>query len=233
MLRDARSLMLRDAESFHTAARVLEDVGRIHGSKSKSGLGAYKDVLLPMVNRSCVDLNSAERLFSAIKSARNKAVHEGAWARHLSSRLIDFILLLEKSVIMEMHNAGDIMVRNPLIVESWHMLHHIRREMLANSYSFIPIKIESSWRMISDYELLKCFHRNPDSGKAAELKWESREAGAAINAGHLVVNSVICCGISTPISDLSSLFTGEPILVTHNEDDTGNVLGIITPFDLL
>ncbi len=46
LLRDARSLILRDAESFHEAATVLETIGKIAGGKLRRGLGEYKEELL-------------------------------------------------------------------------------------------------------------------------------------------------------------------------------------------
>ena len=45
LLRDARALVLRDAESFHEATTLLEQIGQIDGGAIRIGLGSYKDTL--------------------------------------------------------------------------------------------------------------------------------------------------------------------------------------------
>ena len=78
-LREARALVLRDAEYFHEAAMTLERIGQVLCGKVRNGLGHYADELVELArgNRSTED-NEVRRLFDTVKEARNLAVHEGA-----------------------------------------------------------------------------------------------------------------------------------------------------------
>jgi hypothetical protein len=48
------------------------------------------------------DEESNRRLFNVVREARNKAVHDGAYARHLNGRLVDLLLLLEEAIMTNM-----------------------------------------------------------------------------------------------------------------------------------
>ncbi len=111
-LRDARALVLRDAESFHGAAMALERVGQLLCGQVRNGLGAYGGELLELARTAeGIEPPEVARLFDIVRDARNMAVHEGAWARHLNSRLVDLFLILEQAIMDKMQCAQDIMVR--------------------------------------------------------------------------------------------------------------------------
>lgn len=119
-LREARALVLRDAESFHEAAMTLERIGQVLCGQMRNGLGGYGGELLKLATaEDAPEDNEARRLFETVKEARNMAVHEGAWARHLSSRLVDFFIILEQAIVEKMKRAEDIMVRQPVVAEPW------------------------------------------------------------------------------------------------------------------
>lgn len=140
LCREARALILKDAESFHEAAIALEQIGRMLMGRIANGLGGYKDVLLELMTEAGKNnITENERLFDVIKDARNMSVHEGAIARHLSTRLSDIFLIIEEAIMMKVLRVGDIMVRNPVVAESWQMISQARREMLSNSFSCLPI----------------------------------------------------------------------------------------------
>lgn len=57
-----------------------------------------------------------------VREARNDAVDTDAFASHLSTRLIDLILILEEAILSQMLKVEDLMVRNPVVAEPWQLL---------------------------------------------------------------------------------------------------------------
>jgi hypothetical protein len=80
-------------------------------------------------------------------------MHEGAFARHLTSRSIDLALLIEDGLVAKMDRIGDFMVNGPVSASAWQPLSFVRHVMLANSFSYLPVWIETApgWRLISDF----------------------------------------------------------------------------------
>lgn len=98
-LRDARALILRDAESFYEAATGLERVGQVLSGRIRNGLAGYEEDLLELATTTGRhEPAETARLFNVVREARNMAVHEGAWARHLSTRLVDLLMILEEAI---------------------------------------------------------------------------------------------------------------------------------------
>ena len=86
---------MRDSESFTEASTVLEHIGQVVGGKLGIGLKDHEAVLMGLVRDTDeASEESARRLFNVVREARNKAVHDGSYARHLNSRLVDLLLLL-------------------------------------------------------------------------------------------------------------------------------------------
>jgi hypothetical protein len=140
-LRDARYLVPRDAEAFHEAAMVLEHVGQVLCGEIRTGLGKYKREIVGLAlqtNRHTPQ--EVGILFEVVRAARNDAVHVGAFARHLSTRLIDLILILEEAIMSQTRKVEDLMVRNPVVAEPWQLVAHVRSTILANSFSHCQSK---------------------------------------------------------------------------------------------
>ena len=209
--RDGRALILRDAESFHEAATKLEQIGQILSGKIRNGLGRYRDVLLELMEMSGQDrIDENERLFDVVKDARNMAVHEGSFARHLSSRLIDLFLILEEAIMTKLQRVVDIMVRNPVVAETWQMVANARRDLLANSFSFLPILHNGKWQLIADSEVMR-FLRNPsDLSKNDRL---SMSLDVTIKEESIRLISAKTCAPSDTIVYLTEIIESFPVLI--------------------
>lgn len=231
-LRDARALILRDTEAFHQAATSLERVGQVLCGQVRNGLGSYKGVLLELAEHAAdCDPQEVNRLFRVVKDARNMATHEGAWARHLSSRLVDLLLILEKSIQMNMNIVKDIMVRNPQIAEPWHIVSHVRNAMLANSFSCLPILVSNKWHTVSDLAIMS-FLRNPSFHGDLKTRLSYR-IDEAIDEGLIKIIKANECNQNSYLQDIYEKMTTEPILVTDTHNDFPIIVGILTAFDLL
>ncbi len=233
LLRAARSLILRDAESFHEAATVLETIAKIAGGKIEKVMVKYDNQLLKICLESGRSTEvRAKRLLGVVREARNMAVHEGAWARHLSSRLIDLFLILEEAIMKNLQFVEDIMVRNPVVVESWHMVAQVRREMLANSFSCLPIYHRQKWLVITDSEVMRYLHCDRSSRGELDRRLE-KNIGNAIDGNQIKTISAKRCSPSELIPNLLGKIKNGPILVIEKIKNKPLLVGIVTPFDLL
>lgn len=231
-LREARALVLRDAESFHEASMVLERVGQVLCGEIRKGLSQYRDELVTKaVEAEGVEQEYVERLFYTVKDARNMAVHEGAWARNFNSRLVDLILILEQAIMKNMKTAADIMVRNPIVAETWQMIGHIRQTMLANSFSSLPVLVNSQWFFISD-AMVMSYLRNTKNGRVNE-KLLSTQLGTANEQKEIPLLEARCFSPTTELKDLVTKMDAGAALITENTINPPRLLGIVTSFDLL
>ena len=149
----------RDAEAFDEVLFVLERLGsRLHGSIQ--GLGAYGPCLSGLAQKSAMVAGSAESsnparpyfpsLFESIRFARNDALHQGAVARHLTARVIEVALILEDALAIELNTIQYLMVKEPVIAKPWQTLGAIRRVMLVNAFSYLPLYWSGEWCFVSD-----------------------------------------------------------------------------------
>jgi CBS-domain-containing membrane protein len=235
-LRAARALILRDAESFGEASTVLEHIGQAIGGRIGKGLKDYEVPILKLAREvHGIEEDSVRRLFNVVREARNRSIHDGAYARHLSSRLVDLLLILEEATMTNMDRVEDLMVRNPVFAESWHLVSYVRQMMLTNSFTWIPIYQrkdgEGRWMLLRDSTLMRWIRLQP-----IRLKQKERLAiriEDAITKHALAVNPANCCNPRTSIAELLAQMNDDPTLVTQMIDGEERLLGIITPFDLL
>ena len=226
--RAARALVLSDAESFDEASRVLEYAGQLIDGKVKFGLGHYEDAVVALALESGRHEDGhVRRLFAVIREARNKAVHEGAWARHLASRLVDLLLIIEEELVRRLHHVEDLMVRSPLVAEQWHLLCHVRKMMLESSFSYLPTYTEQGkWVLISDFELMHFL-----SARVTEKDADSTSVSEAIDSGELKAIEPEVCVQGALVHDVFERIDNCPMLVF--DSDGGHLVGILTAFDLL
>jgi CBS domain-containing protein len=233
-IRSARMLILRDAEAFHGAATVLEHLGQALSGTIKTGLGRYESELLTLIgsHRGPPGQQDAARLFKVVRDARNMAVHDGAWARHLGSRLVDLFILIEDAMTPHLTLVSDLMVRNPSVIEPWQTVAEARRTMLANSFSSLPLELNGSWHLVSDVAIMRYL-------RAAQLKEErtlrlatSVEEAVSRETGLQLQSPVFCRSTDSLELLLSNLKDG-PVLVMDCLGGQTRLCGIITPFDLL
>ena len=231
--RASRSLLLRDAEAFHEAARVLEDVGVAVSGKKGIGLGKYESHLIEFASITHPqDVHNLQSLFNVIKDVRNAAVHEGAHLRQLGGRLIEFLLLLESSLMTKLHKVGLFMVPNPVMARPWHTLAQIRTTMLANSFSYLVYEMPegSEWSLVSDHEVLLAIHKRCEGQDANDHYLVTIED--AIRSQRLKLTPCKKYPYDTTVDSLRQSPEHLPALVTDTRTPK-NLLGIITAFDLL
>jgi len=234
-LRAARALVLSDGESFGEASTVLEHIGQVVGSKIGNGLKDYEIPIVTLAkDAEGIEEESVKRLFNVVREARNRSIHDGAYARHLTSRLMDLLLILEEAIMTNMDRVEDLMVRNPVSAEPWQPVLHVRKMMLTNSFSYIPIyqaKNRGRWMLIDDGALMRWIRDAPNKTKQKDRL--ALPVGEAIEKHGLAVKGAIVCGRETTIAEILQRMNERPTLVTERIQGEDRLLGILTAFDLL
>lgn len=210
---------------------ALERVGQVLCRKIGKGLGDYKEPLLELARATERPVPAdVERLFETVREARNMAVHEGAWARHLGSRLVDFFLVLEQAIFGKMKYAEDIMVRQPVVAQSWHLIAHIRHTLLANSFSGLPVLWEDNWHIVTDAMIMRYLRLS--SSKTEYNSRLSSPLETAFQEGEIVPVKAQCFPKETKIVDLYEKLDNM-VLITEDSPGGPHLIGILNCFDLL
>jgi hypothetical protein len=239
-LRAARAAALRDAEAFQEIVFVLERLGAFL-SNDRGSLGKYFPTIRsqaarsPMAEEVPTELPDFHQQFDVkyeiVREARNAALHEGAQARHLTANAVELSIVLEEGIMSELHQVSDFMVRNPVCAFMWQPLSFIRQTMLVNSFSYLPVPVEkegkTDWRLISDFRLAQFLRKN---GKVVKEGLIQRLEDA-VRSGQIELHSAKTFRPQDKIEIVLPTSDGLPTLVLS--PDNSELLGILTPFDLL
>jgi CBS domain-containing protein len=124
--------------------------------------------------------------------------------------------------------VGDYMVSNPVYAELWQPISFIRQKMLANSFSFLPVKSEAgNWCLVSDLDIAN--YLGTDASK------RKPRLAQTLNAAKIRLQPTKPCAIDTPLEEALRRLDkdGKPLLVCRQEQDQQILVGIVTAFDLL
>lgn len=234
-LRAARLAALADAEAYDVIIHAVERLGSFL-SKGKlsvkdGNLGKYKCHLETLVSPG--DHDRFRCLYELVRVGRNDALHQGAFARHLTGTAIQLALVLEDSLSKNnLAKASDFMVRNPVCAEEWQLLQFVRQQMLANSFSHMPVrKSGGGWYLISDAALIAFLGADRDSDTRNEkLKRTVGEAWSEI--GPIVAEEIE--EAASTADALVALSRGPlPVVLVKHSKEAQSITGILTAFDLL
>ena len=233
--RNARTKAIEDAEGFQAILFTLEKLGAYLNPDGNS-LHNYKICIEKLAENSDLlpSKQSFANLFDIVKDARNDALHQGAFARHLTQNAIRISLILEDALekILERKRTlkvEDFMVSEVICANLWKPLAFIRQQMLANSFSYLPFFDESKeeWFLISDHQL--AIYLRSENGKNKRKKKLSELLKDVCNK--LEVEKAEVVSETDEISKILE-FDGKPILVAKDKN-AKSLFGIITPFDIL
>ena len=239
VLRAARAAVLCDAEALPEMLFALERVGAVMTGRLGT-LGTYQPGLTEVGSRSPLAFQVSiqhpalhitfTRLYNLVRTARNDAMHQGAYVRHLAQHAIELSLILEDAFMNGSDCISDYMVKSPLCAELWQPVSLIRQQMLSNSFSFLPVLLDGhTWKVVSDCGLAKWLRTSSNDGERGKrLNATPREAHEKLGLNLL---DPILASPDSSVSDLLLLVQadGRPILITEGEQ----LLGIATPYDLL
>ena len=228
-LREAIAASLADAEGYMPLIRSFERIGR-HIRYLKTGppighltLARLRDDLALIVAQSSADRERLRALFDLILDARNHAVHQGGAARQLRSWGVTYALALQEGLLANLDEvrAEDVMVTNVIVAESWHLLRDVRSAMLANSFSWIPVRLDGKWWLLPDVAIARIL-----------LSAAPAERRSALDSSVADAREYLREAVKVPptIRRAELPILQDPLLVVDAED---HLLGIITAYDLL
>lgn len=226
-IRSARESATRDGEDFQSILHAIERLGSfLTGELSQLGKYAVSLKELCVQSEDC-GLPPFDSLFCLVREARNDALHQGAFARHLTRNCIELALRLEDSLrTLQPRLIEHYMVRSPLCAELWQPLSFIRQQMLANAFSFMPVKMGNDlWGLVSDVALAKHLRIEHQATRKERMTTSLSESGIPLAAAQLLSEK------DNPDKALAVVSSG-PVLV-HRQNDEKTLIGILTAFDLL
>jgi hypothetical protein len=232
--REARNTALQDAEGFQKILFALERLG-CYLSGSIHTLSAYKDCIQELARTSPLAEEIPQKhrswhipfseLYDLVREARNDALHQGAFARHLTYNAVQLAFVLEDALMDDLNHAGAYMVREPICAALWQPLSFVRQQMLANSFTYLPVWNSSRWMLVSDYHVAQYLRKGDRKKRLAERLQDAIDKG-------LTLEVASTCFDDDTVSDVLEKSEGKPVLVIEREH-TERLLGIITSFDLL
>jgi hypothetical protein len=240
--RAARVAVLKDAEEFDQIVFVIERLGQFILGRT-AALADYEPAITEFVQISALTSAAPERfpelhsafspLYTIVRRARNDALHIGAFARHLAARATELALIIEDALTQDMTTVGHIMVRGPVCASPWFPLSFARQLLLANSFSFLPIRIamdgEKRWRLLSDYALGSYLRSSPTEAERKRRLCQTLQD--AVAQGAIRCETPFACQATTSLEEALRGSNGLPVLIVDRNGE--ELLGIATPFDFL
>ena len=179
-------------------------------------------------------------LYHSVRHARNDLAHTGSEAALAGTRTAALAtVLMEALAKAAKENATqrmrDVMVSNPTCAQTWQTLADVRRTMLVNDYSVLPLRdgdCGAKWMSVRAEDLAG-YLSTGDDFKRRETLGEAIESCDA----RLLLHGVPALSEEVPIDRVWSESGLElPIVVTRRlgaESEESEIVGIVTAFDLL
>jgi hypothetical protein len=244
-LRGARYAALADSEGFNEICFAIEALGQ-RLDRRQGSLGTYRQRLRRLADHSPVlselaltdgsQFTCFDALYEAVQSARNDAMHTGAYARHVTDAALELCLGLEEA-LMEQEaprrtSVRDFMVKAPVFVEPWNLVAHARQLMLTHSFSFLPILVEGRWNLVSELALARYLNRQ--EGRSKLLAKTLLEVTVPKSGPLLELQEAVVVDGSCPIRDLLNLNNekAQPFLWLV-ADSSNHLVGVLSPFELM
>lgn len=242
-LREARQLALRDAENFEELLFVVERLGSFLIKKIED-LARYAGPVASVAGESPLAKTVPAkwpqlhtrfgRLYDLVRDGRNSALHQGAFARHLTTHAVEMALILEHALMSKATKVGQFMVRTPACACLWQPVSFVRQTMLLNSYSTLPVRLEEDpddpWRLVCDVDVAR-YLRSGTLDKSEHDRRLTSTLGDAFKDGGISLRKpqmlLVGDGIERMLDEQNDL----PCLIW--DQTSKELLGIITPFDLL
>jgi CBS domain-containing protein len=228
-LRQAIAAGLADAEGYMPLIRCFERIGR-HVRYVTAGppddhltLADVQGDLGRIVAHSSAEYRRMKALFELIVDARNHAVHQGGVARQLRAWGVTYALALQEGLMANLKEvrAEDLMVTGVVVAEPWYLLRDVRTAMLANSFSWIPVRLDGVWWLIQDLAIASLLINVSAADRRAALDRRVEDARQRLRKARTILPDVRRSEL--PLAD-------DPLLVVDTEN---RLLGIVTAYDLL
>jgi CBS-domain-containing membrane protein len=162
-------------------------------------------------------------------------MHIGAYARHATKAAIELCIGLEEALMAEVdRTVGNLMVTSPVTVAHWQLIAHARQLMLTHSFSFLPVRLGSSWWLISELGLAKFLSVNREA-KKIRLGLTVQDAKAA-NMEMIELSEHDLLRATMTIDDVlqkSPMKNGPMLWLVVDDIHPDHLAGVLSPFELM
>ncbi len=241
-LREARARALRDAEGFQHVLLCLERMGEtLHDSVLS--LGLYRDKLSAIAEQSPLAATIPRELsrwhtpfaelFGEFVTARNDAVHQGAYARTLTHHAVALALVLEDGLMIEGRVVAQFMVAEPVLARLWQPVSFVRQQMLTHAFSYLPLFLDGpdrrGWHLLPEHSVARYLRTAAKKERPTRL---ATSLSTAVSSGGLALVRATTVAPDAPVEDVLHKLGEHPVLVVDGEGPDG-LRGILTASDLL
>lgn len=241
-IREARAAALKDAEAFLGIVVAIEGLGRFLEGRRVGEFGNVRGQIAKLVDGSPLAraTEATDRrihtpfaaAYDLVRQGRNSALHEGAYARHLTAKSVELALVVEDALTMKLNHIGDFMVQGVLTASPWQPLSFVRQTMLSNSFSYLPVWMKvagrDGWWLVSDYALASHLRSIDGAGRQERLAATLEDA---VGRGALRLDMPLVCSPDLPVAEALAGGNGLPVLICGAREQ--DLIGIATPYDLL
>lgn len=239
-LQKARYQVLEDGENWLGIAQAIEAVGNAIAKEEKvgKGLGKVKPELQQLVKEYHPTTGQGQyeaeegpfestfgNLLEEVRKARNDEAHMGAAAR-AAARIATVVGIYLEDTLMAASGAEKEGVKAYIQEQvvrayTWQRLGECRRLMLTYSFSYLPVKIGNEWKILTDVDLAEYLAVKGPEGRKEIVK-------EAIKNGLEVDDAAKVKPTYCKWKALKKMKGKAAVVMTE-----GDLVGIITPFDLL
>lgn len=129
--------------------------------------------------------------------------------------------------------VGDLMVASPVIVADWQVVAHARQLMLMHSFSFLPVRLNSSWWLISELGLAKFLSVNGET-KKVRLGLTIQAAAANMEMVELGDEDLLRATMTIEeVLQKSQVKSGPMLWLVVDENRPDHLAGVLSPFELM
>ncbi len=242
-LQEERYKVLEDGENWLTIVQAIEAVGKAIvlsqtkptalAKKRVNGLADLIEPLQEFIKKHHPIASQEEEdfkdLLEEVRQVRNAEVHTGASAR-AAAKIATTVGIYLEDTLMAASGAGKnvkaYIQREVLQAYTWQNLDECRRQILIHSFSYLPIKVKNEWKMLSDANLAEYL-----ADQNAKELWKQR-VECAMEKGLKIEPAKEVKQTDSKKCALDKM-NGKAAIVTEGEEKNKDLVGIITPFDLL
>ena len=223
---------------FNQIERIAQYLkGSPHADLAKAK-GALKSFVAQSTSaRSCetgLPGMSFDRLYEGVRKARNDLAHTGTEAALAGRNAGALAVVLMGALAMAARGkeglaVEDVMVSNPTCAQTWQTLADVRRTMLVNDYSVLPISDgaqANQWRCVEAKRLAAYLLDPKNRGDREKL-----ELGAAL--GCRTPLPTLDTPAVLPCTLVERAMEELPAIVVRPVGNKREIVGIVTAFDLL
>ena len=221
---------------------ALEALGlRLHGKQAaleqyKQRIAAYaadSPVLADLPERFPSTFKSFEALFKTVQTARNDAMHIGAYARHATEAAIELSIGIEEALMSSSERkVKDVLVKSPITVQPWQPVAQARQLMLMHSFSFLPVRIGRSWWLVSEIGLAKFLNGDGRKARLAQSIQDAKAAGMELvrlrEADLLRAETTIA-----EVIERAKVQKGPTLWLVLDSERSDHLAGVLSPFELM